>query len=147
MRKRTKVALLLVVGIAVLAGTAYLLLKPASPINPWAYQRIKAGMTQKEVEAVFGLPAGDYRTPERVAARQFPDTTLGMWGDFGQYLYPDLPMPQPGGAEDSALWLADDCSVQVGFGRDGGVTGCLVSGDREPPGWSVLNRLKAKLGW
>jgi hypothetical protein len=147
MRKRTKVALVLVVGAAVIAGTAYLLLKPASPINPWAYQRIKAGMTQRDVEAVFGLPAGDYRTPDRVKAGQAPSTTLDGWGDFGQYLYPDMPMPQPGGAEGSALWLGNDYSVQVGFGADGGVTGCLVSGSRESSVWASLYRLKAKVGW
>ena len=143
MRKRTKVALLLLFVVTVLGGTAYLLLKPSSPINPYAYRRIKEGMMQGEVQAVFGVPAGDYRDPERVAAGQFPSTILDCWGDFGQYLYPDAPMPIIGGAEDSALWLGNDYSVQVGFGRDGGVTGCLVSANRE----SVLSRLKAKLGW
>jgi hypothetical protein len=147
MRKRTKVTLVLVIGAAALAGAAYFLLKPASPINPWAYRRIKAGMTRQEVEAVFGLPAGDYRTPERVATGQAPSTTLDLWGDFGQYLYPDMPMPQPGGAEDSALWLGNDYSVQIGFGRDGGVTGCLVSGSRESSVWTALYRLKMKVGW
>jgi hypothetical protein len=147
MRKRAKVALLLVVGAAILTGTAYLLLRTGSPINPWAYQRIKAGMTRPEVEAVFGLPEGDYRTPGHRAAGQTPRRILDSWGDFGQYLYPDLPMPQPGGAEDSALWLGNDYGIQVGFGADGGVTGCLVSTSRESSAWSALYRLKAKVGW
>jgi hypothetical protein len=146
MRKRTKVALLLVVGIAVLSGTAYLLLKPASPINPWSYRRIKAGMTRPEVEAVFGLPFGDYRSSERRAAGRSHGRILDSWGDVGVHAYPDSPMPQPGEAEDSALWLGDEFVVEVGFGADGGVTGCLLSTSRESSAWSALYRLKAKLG-
>ena len=64
MRKHTKVTLLLVLSVTVLAGTAYLLLRPASPINPRTYRRIKEGMNRREVEAVIGLPAGDYRSPD-----------------------------------------------------------------------------------
>jgi hypothetical protein len=147
MRKRTKVALLLVVGVAILTGTAYFLLRTGSPINPWSYRRIKAGMTRKEVEAVFGLPFGDYRNPERRAAGRSHGRILDSWGDVGVHAYPDSPMPQPGEAEDSALWLGDEFVVEVGFGTDGGVTGCLLSTSRESSVWSSLYRLKAKAGW
>jgi hypothetical protein len=143
MRKRTKVALVLVIGAAALAGSAYFLLRTGSPVNPLAFERIKAGMTRKEVEAVFGLPEGDYRAPEHVAAGPSNDRILDSWGDFGQYLYPDIPMPQPGGAEDSALWLGNDYGIQVGFGADGGVTGCLVSTSRESSVWTKLYQLKS----
>jgi hypothetical protein len=147
MRKRTKVALFLVVGAAVLAGTAYFLLRTGSPINPWAYQRIKAGMTREEVEAVFGLPVGDYRSPERRAAAQTHRRILDSWGDAGVHAYPDSPMPQPGEAEDIGEWLGNEFVVQVGFGADGGVTGCLLSTSRESSSaWSALYWLKAKAG-
>ena len=39
--------------------------------------------------------------------------------------------------------LINPWAYWVGCGRDGGVTGCLVSGNRE----SALHRLKVKLGW
>jgi hypothetical protein len=147
MRKRTKVALLLVIGVAALAGTAYFLLRTGSPINPWTYQRIKKGMTRKEVEAVFGLPDGDHRTPARVAAGRPQGRILDSWGDVGVHAYPDFVMAQPGEAEDSALWLGDEFVVEVGFGADGGVTGCNLSTSRESSAWSALYRLKAKAGW
>jgi hypothetical protein len=147
MRKRTKVALLLVASTAVLAGTAYFLLKPASSINPWAYRRIKAGMTRTEVEAVFGLPFGDHRSPERRASGRSDSRILDSWGDVGAHAYPDFVMAQPGEAEDSALWLGDEFVVEVGFGADGGVTGCNLSTSRESSAWSALYRLKAKAGW
>jgi hypothetical protein len=147
MRKRTKVALLLVVGVAVLAGTTYFLLRTASTINPWTYQRIKKGMTLSEVEALFGLPEGDNRTPEGVASGRSNIRILDSWGDVGVHAYPDSPMPQPGEAEYSALWRGDEFGVQVGFGADGGVTGCLVSTSRESSAWSALYRLKANAGW
>ncbi len=142
MSKRKKVMLLVAVGVVAVAVTGYLLLRPASPINPRAYARIKEGMTQKEVEAVFGLPAGDYRDPDHVASGKFPSETLRMWGDFGQNCYPDAIPDGPVAAP--VTWLGNDYSIQVGFGQ-GGVTGCLLMG--RPAGWSVLDRARSYLGW
>ena len=93
------------------------------------------------------MPAGDYREADRMAAGLFPGKSLDSWGDFGQYLYPDSPKSVEGGAEGSALWLGNDFSVQVGFGRNGVVTGCLVSGNRESPVWTALHRHMVKVGW
>ena len=144
MKRRTKVAALVAVGALVaVAVTGYLLLKPSSPINPRAYARIKQGMTQEEVEAVFGIAAGDYRDAEYVAAGKFPSEVLKCWGDFGQYCYPDGALPD-GPVSVPVAWHCNDYSIQVGFG-EGGVTGCLLQG--RPARWSVLDRARAYLGW
>jgi len=135
---------LVVVGAVILTVTGYCLLKPSAPINPRAYARIKAGMTREEVEAVLGLPAGDYRDAQHVASETFPSVTLSGWGDFGQYCYPDGCIPDMPVAVP-VLWLGSDYKIQVGFGDADRVTGCHLAG--RPAGWSVLDRVRTHFGW
>ena len=103
MHRPWKVALALAAG--VLPGVAlWLLLRPAAPlgIGRSAYKHIQEGMTPAEVEAVIGLPPGDYRSdPGRPGA------------------YAELP---PGPGFHILGWVNDDCNIQVRVdGRTGRV--------------------------
>jgi hypothetical protein len=96
MRRRWKVALLLAAGCALLGVAGWALLRPPAPsarINEAAYERIEDGMTPAEVEAVIGLPPGDYRSdPARPRA----------YAEF---------MPQQG--VRVLEWVGDDSNIQV----------------------------------
>src|SRR5262245_19100309 len=58
-RRRLLIALAGVLAIA-LAWLATFVVLPPSPITGANFARIKPGMTESEVEVIFGLPAGDY---------------------------------------------------------------------------------------
>lgn len=55
-----KRCLLLVAALTVVVLGATWYLWPEPPIGPASYRRIELGMTQAEVEAVIGLPPGNY---------------------------------------------------------------------------------------
>jgi hypothetical protein len=73
------------------------------PVTKGAFERLKEGMTQAEVEKVLGGPPGDYTTrPEHVS-----DVTI-----IGSLL-PNLdPI-----SDTSLFWLGDEGKVTVGFSR------------------------------
>src|SRR5262245_14338544 len=65
MRRRT--LLVALAGLAVTVPVAAWLLWPGQDeITPENYERIKAGMSRAEVEAILGGPPGDYRTVQTV---------------------------------------------------------------------------------
>ncbi len=71
--------LLLAVGAPVAlagAGLAVYQVWPRSPLNRETYAKIQQGMTAREVEAIYGLPAGDYSTKELVPALRTLDPGL-----------------------------------------------------------------------
>ena len=54
--------LLLLVSLAAVAFCASLFLGSAEPIAPARFNKIRNGMTEAEVNAIFGVPAGDHST-------------------------------------------------------------------------------------
>jgi hypothetical protein len=81
---------------AVLGMAVWLLSRPGPPssrITPAAAERIERGMTAAEVEAVIGLPPGDYRS-DPASPRHYAEF-----------------LPQPG--VRLLEWEADSCTIQV----------------------------------
>jgi hypothetical protein len=146
MRKRTKVALLLAVGATVLLGVAGFLLRSASPITPRAYHRIKEGMTRQEVEAVLGLPPGDYRS----RAGREDDSSWGMKELRGEYL---LTHPlkslydEPPRDWRDEIWMADDFEIWAWFDGDGLVKLWCLEEKTRPRKVSLVERVRTWVGW
>ncbi len=73
------------------AGTmlALLVSRPASAVNRVNTDRIQAGMTRAEVEAIYGGPPGDHRVGARlvtvdIGLEALPGNTVQQWrGDEG----------------------------------------------------------------
>jgi hypothetical protein len=70
-------------------------------INPYTAMKVRLGMTQAQVEAIFGAPAGDYASGAKAGQRRAPSDRR-----------PDLRR------ED---WTADEGGAVVYFGQDGKV--------------------------
>lgn len=81
-------------GWALLAGSAH-------RINPYTAMKIRVGMTQRDVEAIFGAPPGDYSSEQKSDQAQAPVDCR-----------PDLRR------ED---WTAEEGGAVVYFGPDGRV--------------------------
>ncbi|MCI0376235.1 MAG: hypothetical protein L0215_01380 [Gemmataceae bacterium] len=81
--------LLLGAGYAVLWLTG-----PGHRINALSFERIQEGMTEKEVEEILGVPAGDYGT------KAHPELTV-------------LPLG------DRKRWTSDDAQIVVDFDKRG----------------------------
>ena len=114
MRRRWKVALALVAGV-LLGAALWLRLRPDPPsarINSSAYERIEDGMTPAEVEAVIGLPPGDYRSdPARP----------GAYAEF---------LPRPG--VRVLEWVNDQCNIQIRVDRRTGRVAGKILGEPLP---------------
>jgi hypothetical protein len=136
MKKRPKVASLLVVGCVVLVGMAYFLLKPASstePFDPRAYDRIRPGMTRGEVVAAVGLPPGDYDMGVGVG----PVGKVKTWGDGDKEL---------GAGQTFLRWRGDHYLMSAVFTSDC-LTGCCLIAYDEPSQSAVIRRLRDLVGW
>ena len=77
---------LLVVGALALLGLAGVLLawltpRPGAGITQENSERIREGMTEQEVEAVLGCPAGNYRGPESVLQERGIPLWVSVDGD------------------------------------------------------------------
>jgi hypothetical protein len=93
--------LLLMVSAAVGAGIYFVFLVPMHRINPYTSMKLRLGMTQSKVEAIFSVPPGNYSsepTQNRIQAR----------GDSRPQLR----------RED---WMSDEGGAVVYFGPDGKV--------------------------
>jgi hypothetical protein len=91
--------------VAVYFGRQYLA-GSAHRINPYTAVKVRLGMTQKEVEAVFGAPPGDYSSKPKADQAQAPVDRR-----------PDLRR------ED---WSAEEGGAVVYFGPDGKVADCTL---------------------
>src|SRR5262249_38213475 len=65
-----------VIIVAVLAAVRLWWFRPAPRFGPATFERIKEGMTEDEVEAVVGCPAGYYNKPPPRPAGLPPDASL-----------------------------------------------------------------------
>ena len=93
-------------ALLVLAGLLLTLLpRPGAGITPASYERIRVGMTEKEVEAVLGVRPGDYSG----GRAYFPASPRR----------PGWPPLGSGRRETLRMWAGDEVAVYVWF-DDGG---------------------------
>jgi hypothetical protein len=109
-KHRGKLLLLAVLVAAALGASAGLRwLRPERPVqrvNPYTATKVRLGMTQKEVEAIFRAPPGDYST--------------AMRGHHAE----GLPKRPPELRRED--WTADEGGAVVYFGDDGRVADCIL---------------------
>jgi hypothetical protein len=75
-RRRFLLSLVLLVGLAVVGVGVVAWVVPKDRINDQSYVAIKPEMTEELVEALLGVPPGDYRTAE---ARGGGNARLEWW--------------------------------------------------------------------
>jgi hypothetical protein len=107
-----------------------LLLPPRGERSTWdAYEAIRDGMTETEVEALLGGPEGDrsiYRTSFCIA----------MTADEREAFHSKLVIKE---------WINDDALILVGFDQEGRVAQKFATANRGgPPSW--LDRVRDWLG-
>jgi hypothetical protein len=127
-KRRWQLALLAVVGCALLGAAAWLLLRPDPPsskITTAAAERIEPGMTEAEAEAAIGLPPGDYRT-DPAGPRHFAEF-----------------VPQKG--VRLLEWEADGCNIQVKVDERSGRVLTKIAGEPYTPP-TFWQRARAWLG-
>jgi hypothetical protein len=115
MKKR----LLLLATAFVLLGATYTTwrsLRPAHRITPTIHQQIRAGMSQQEVEAILGVPPGDY-------SGESNRTTI--WMDTSSF--------PPGWRCET--WRSPSTAVAVWFDGDGRVLILGVGNIGTEPSW------------
>lgn len=129
MKKHRSKLLVLLLTVAAAVGAVVLfgwlpLAGPAHRINPHTGMKLRVGMTQSQVEAVFGVPPGDYSSEppgERVRAR----------GDG-----------QPGLRRED--WASDEGGAVVYFGPDGRVADLTLW---VAPGGTMTPRERLRKWW
>jgi hypothetical protein len=126
MRRRWKLVLSAAVVWAVLlvAGLLWLWLRPVPPsarVNAAAFAHIERGMTPAEVEAVIGLPPGDYRSDPASPRHR---------AEF---------LPQKG--VHVLEWEGDACNIQVKVDDGTGRVLSKICGEPAP------SRVQAFLEW
>jgi hypothetical protein len=133
-RRRFLICLVLLVGLAVVSLTMVMwLTAPKGNINANSFKAINGEMTEEQVEALLGVPPGDYRTVEHVGRGQI---TLASCVPT----YDDEQKPKT-----SREWQGNEGSITVTFDQYGRAMSkaYMVPGQR-PPDW--LARLRRWLG-
>jgi hypothetical protein len=134
MRKRTRVLVLILltaaVGLLACAGWWWLT-TPRHRIGLNSCSQIRQGMTQEEVEAILGVPPGNYATREELRLMGGLQMGRPANGEHGHY----------------AEWASDELVIWVYFGPDGAaqLVGITDIGGRPPE--SLLERMRRWLGW
>jgi hypothetical protein len=131
MRRRRKFVLLLApicVLLSLLGWSFYNQHQPSARINPLAYERIEAGMTQSEVETIIGLPPGDYRS------------NLASPRHRAEFV--------PKAGVQILEWEVDDCNIQVRVDEQSGRVLSKICGEPLPSRTRrFFNQLRERAGW
>jgi hypothetical protein len=106
-------------------------------ISPQSYDRIMLGMTQEEVEAIIGLPPGDYYS--------------GPMGVFGRGPFVLLTDAEGEGGMNSPMsfWRGDTWQINVTLNENREVVGRSLSSLHAPVSgqFSFLEWLRERLPW
>jgi len=122
MRKRLSIAAAVMVGVVGLAYGVAWWFAPVHRITPDTAKKIHEGMTRAEVEAIFRVPPGDYRSPD--------DANLVAWQN---------PDAFPSGCSFE-VWQARNVAVSVCFDQDGKVLSQAIGATGDGPSW--LDRVR-----
>jgi hypothetical protein len=131
-----KRGLLAVAALTAVGLGAVWCLWPAPAIGQSSYERIQLGMTPTEVEAVIGLPPGDYSGRTKANRPVICVRTQEKW--------PADLVERPTG--DLLLWIGREHTIGIALHHEQ-VTYCTLRTFRapEPPG--ILARIRSWLGW
>jgi hypothetical protein len=120
----------LVLALATLVAVLLVMRKSPAPcpvdVGPASFDKLKIGMSESEIEAILGGPAGDYRT------------RAGVWYMFvGPGLYSkDDPVPI------TKEWDTDSYAICVNFGPEGKAIRIMGAGAHED---SFIDRIPMPL--
>jgi hypothetical protein len=136
-RRRNLLVALAIAGVGLGVGAAWMGLAPLQPrINEDAYEQIRAGMTQTDVEALLGAPPGDYCSDELTAA-------------FSRVICIKSRVFEHDADGREVTWGADGASLTVCFSACGTVAAkhyaVRTVGGRIP--LSAWERIRRWLGW
>jgi hypothetical protein len=134
MRKDKRELLATLAGLVVVAGAgvfALWALMPRLPsrdrLDPAAYSRIRAGMTEAEVRAAVGHPPGDLYASEAIGGKQAISGLEG-WGRRPEHrLRVTDPAPNPNDGLMRQVWFGRFYILEVIFDSDRKVVGCYLS--------------------
>jgi hypothetical protein len=102
MKKRIQLTFIVVFGLMAGPYIAWRSLEPVHRITSSSFSQIRSGMTQTEVEAIFGVPPGDYSDRSK---------------HYLIWISPDL-LPDGGRTE---IWRAPNAVCHVYFDQEGKV--------------------------
>lgn len=141
MTRRRRWLLLGVGSVAVAGVVGYLALWLSGPrhrINMESATLIEKGMTQADVEAILGVPPGDYSSGEiawEFSEDQPPGTRVG----YRLFYYKDV---RPTGIMRGKEWASNECIVVVEFDSSGKVVGVSGYPVLKLPSESMLSKLR-----
>jgi hypothetical protein len=118
-------------AILLLGALHYLRERPRHRINLKSYEAIQGGMSEGEVEAIFGVPDGDYSTGP-----------VSIFCSNGRP-HEDYGPPDPEGEVKG--WIGNDTYVCVAFDKEGKVRSKSYA-DVELRNQMVLTRIRKLLG-
>ena len=111
MHRNKRLLILTVVVVALVAAVYFVwphLAGSAHRINPYTAMKVRVGMTQAQVEAIFGAPPGDYSSEPnagqlRAPSDRRPDLRREGWttDEGGAVVY----FGQDGKVADATLWV------------------------------------------
>jgi len=145
--RRRKLVLALLAAFLMAGGAVWAcrqaLAPPSHRINPESFEQIQGGMTPAEVEAIIGVPPGDYSTATEVFDPPCPvqHVTYVTESQLGSTVVIEEGVPGP----NEAKWISDSWSLYVGY-RNGRVWVKECS-TVEPMQLTLWERMKMKLGW
>jgi hypothetical protein len=148
MRTRKRILVPVLVAVLLTAGGVVWAFRqsvapPPHRINPDSFEQIRGGMTPAEVEAIIGVPPGDYSGTDGFFTPACPDQHVTYVAE--------LPRGPTGVPESSSIgqcgdtWVSEQWSLYVGYHK--GRVWVKECSWVEPLYDTFWDRIKAKLGW
>jgi hypothetical protein len=121
---------------------------PEDRIGPANYRRIQVGMKQEEIEAIIGLPPGDYYTGPRGVGGLMSRGPFGFLRREKGLSVDNVCVGQIPDGFTARSWEGNHYSIQVLFNAERDAVGVYLWKIRpavDPP--SLLERFRNWLGW
>src|SRR5262245_6589953 len=144
-RRRLLVLGLLATALLVTGWMASVLRQRSAPpphrINPESFEQIRADMTMAEVEAIVGVPPGNYASVDVAIASGPDDHIISLRGDPHPLREEEIPLE----GFTAALWTSNWWTLYVGFDKGQVWAKCFCK--MEPAKLTFWGRIKAKCGF